>query len=484
MCYMIVFSSLAKSVKIQALPGIEKYNSVEESVCRVDTGGYEDDATEDVAASVPSTILARRVLRVAHLSSGYRRKFDVEWLLRILGQSLSFEIDIVSVDVAIAPTLDLSLDDVLASLLRQVQCGHLKVVLAGPPCGTWSRARHNQRFRGPRPLRSRAEPWGRTDVVLSASEARSLPLASTLLRSRIALAAEVKKAGGVALIKHPADPGSHPYPSIWDLPAIRELVSEGATTISFEQCRSGLASQKATTLAIVGAQWAHEFCRQSLGHRCNHTYHHERLEGRRPDGSFKSSAAQTYPPSLRRDLARCIIAADSAPGGRPLELLSCASGARSPRTPSRGTSARASVGHSMVQGRPLAPAVLRPLAPTRAHQRPGTEDSGGAGASLVPTLLLLGLAVLVLVESMVALGAASKGRSSARALLRLCRQLVPITCVLNIWMLFRYAPSELNPTDGPSRGPGVGHAHRDRWAAPEASSSSWQLPPSSTASRP
>lgn len=57
---------------------------------------------------------------------------------------------------------------------------------------------------------------------------------------------------------------------------------------------------------------------------------------------------------------------------------------------------------------------------------------------------------------MVALGAAAKGRSSARPLLRLCRQMVPNVLVLNI------RPAELNPADGPSRGTAARAAHADR----------------------
>ena len=75
---------------------------------------------------------------------------------------------------------------------------------------------------------------------------------------------------------------------------------------------------------------------------------------------------------------------------------------------------------------------------------------------------------LIFIDSLVALGAASKGRSSAAPLLRLCRQLVPLSLILGLRPYFRYIRSESNPADGPSRGLRVGaaeetkRAHADR----------------------
>ena len=62
--------------------------------------------------------------------------------------------------------------------------------------------------------------------------------------------------------------------------------------------------------------------------------------------------------------------------------------------------------------------------------------------------------VLLFVDSMVALGALGKGRSSSPALLRLCRQVTAITLATRMMPFCRYIPSELNPADGPSRGQG------------------------------
>ena len=92
-----------------------------------------------------------------------------------------------------------------------------------------------------------------------------------------------------------------------------------------------------------------------------------------------------------------------------------------------------------------------------------------------------GSRVLVLTDSMVALGALGKGRSSAPALLRLCRQAAAITLAFRIYGSYRYVPSEVNVADGLSRGGFLGAApetvlaHSDR-AAPMAPSAAGALP--------
>ena len=77
--------------------------------------------------------------------------------------------------------------------------------------------------------------------------------------------------------------------------------------------------------------------------------------------------------------------------------------------------------------------------------------------------------VLVLTDSMVSLGSLAKGRSSADALLRVCRASAAVQLAVGIRLYLRYVPSERNQADGPSRGLPVGvaadtkEAHNLRW---------------------
>ena len=76
--------------------------------------------------------------------------------------------------------------------------------------------------------------------------------------------------------------------------------------------------------------------------------------------------------------------------------------------------------------------------------------------------------VLIMVDSMAALGIISKGRSSSPVLLRLSRQLAAVSLAFGLLLFVRYIPLQANPSDGPSRGQGVGAApetqavHADR----------------------
>ena len=58
---------------------------------------------------------------------------------------------------------------------------------------------------------------------------------------------------------------------------------------------------------------------------------------------------------------------------------------------------------------------------------------------------------LFLLDSQVALGVLTKGRSSARRLNAVMQRLAAVLKVANIWPLFGWVPSALNPADGPSR---------------------------------
>ena len=95
-----------------------------------------------------------------------------------------------------------------------------------------------------------------------------------------------------------------------------------------------------------------------------------------------------------------------------------------------------------------------------------------------------GCRFLVLIDSMVALGALAKGRSSSPPLLRLCRQQAVLCMAFGLRPLYRYVPSEWNPADGPSRGGPVGvaeetsAAHADR--APATQTLTDPLPDIST----
>ena len=68
---------------------------------------------------------------------------------------------------------------------------------------------------------------------------------------------------------------------------------------------------------------------------------------------------------------------------------------------------------------------------------------------------------LIFTDSLVSLGALSKGRSSSPVMLRLCRRWLISRLVFRIRIALRHVPTDFNHADGPSRGSKVGQHPKD-----------------------
>ena len=244
-----------------------------------------------------------------HLFSGFRRKVDVEWWIRALAESTNLIVDVCSVDVAVDRSMDVTQDKVRLALLEDVRRGFCHASIKGPPCTTWSRARFNQKKGGPRPLRTRSEPRGRSDIVMTESERKKLNLGTQLLNVSLDVCEEIAKVDGVFILEHLRDPGAPPYSSIFDLPRVRTLASQREVdSIDPEQCQFGMPARKATAILTRGvSDEVREEAQAILGRRCNHARHELTLEGTNPDGTFKTSAAQVYPSELCRAMVLVLI---------------------------------------------------------------------------------------------------------------------------------------------------------------------------------
>ena len=269
-----------------------------------------------------------RTFRVLHLFSGYRRKEDVEWWLRCTAEAATLNIEVRSIDLAVDPAADLTDEAFVDRLIQLCEAGHFHSVVAGPPCTTWSRARFNTSHPGPRPLKTRAEPWGRTDITFTKAEVKKLTLGSTLLMATLKIMETVANMGGFALLEHPQGPGGFPFPSIW---AIQEMIGMCSRVFwedgNFDQCRYGQLARKATKIRMFGSRSRTSEAMQHLQLRCNHRTHSVELSGLDEHGQFRTSAAQTYPSDLCRAIALTMIEAfteisRSGSGPDPLGALS------------------------------------------------------------------------------------------------------------------------------------------------------------------
>ena len=445
------------------------YNDHEEAEFDEDAENLAEDTFERGLAARPSPPIARRVFRVAHLFSGHRREGDLECWLSRLAASSDMQIEVWSLDVAVDPTLDLSNPEVVKKLAEAFKAGFFHAALAGPPCSTWSIARWNRSRPGPRPLRTRAEPWGRTDVNLAPEEKRRLQLGSFLLKAVLELFSALVSSGGVFMLEHPADPGSAPYPSIWALPEIADLTTKSkAERAHLDQCRFGRPYRKSTFI-LTNARSSLD----GLRLRCNHAAHGE-LQGQNPDGTFRTQEAQTYTTELCEAIATIIFNelnrmndtrtgpdADNALPSQHRRSFPPALSGRSPTRRRAGERIRA----------PALATTWATVARWRLTYKGLWQHREHIGLQEMRTVsgLFRHLArsrsnwnkrILILTDSMATLGAIGKGRSSVPSFLRHTRMIAAISLGFGMLPYLRYIPSELNPADGPSRGVRVGAAEK------------------------
>ena len=289
----------------------DSYAEIEESIWADGADQNVQDLAESATPGPAPWPRSRRSFRVLHLFPGFRRKEDVEWWIRIrtLAEGMGLIVDVFSVDVAVDGSMDVTQEKIRLGLLEDVRQGFYHASIKGPPCTTWSRARFNQKKGGPRPLRTRSEPLGRSDILMTESELKKVNLGTQLSNVSLDVFEEIAKVDGVFILEHQQDPGAPSYPSIFDLPRVRSLASQPEVdSIDFEQCQFAMPARKATTILARGvSDGVREEAQAILGQRCNHSKHELTPEGTNPDGTFKTSAAQVYPSELCRAMALVML---------------------------------------------------------------------------------------------------------------------------------------------------------------------------------
>ncbi len=250
--------------------------------------------------------LPGRTFVVMHLFAGHRRREDVEYMTRQWATRSSKRLLFLSADLATDARWDLAQPETFHSLGCLVDEGYVDILVAGPPCSTWSRARHRGRD-GPPPVRGRSEsPWGFPH--LTGALKRQVTEANVLMVNTLSLMERVSRAGGSYLLEHPADPGGEPYPSIWSNEVlIGMMVRTGGQTVSFNQCALGGPTPKPTTLGGTLCGLQEEFgpcvCPGVSAH-----HRHASSWGRTREGQHRTRALQAYPPMMCASIAKCIAA--------------------------------------------------------------------------------------------------------------------------------------------------------------------------------
>ena len=247
---------------------------------------------------------------VVHLYSGRRRKQDLQWYLESAFHAVAGSTRILSIDTAVDAMCDVNADETWSMLCELARSGRLLAIVLGPPCETWSSARHEllmdphgNPLPGPRPLRSSFRPWGIDS--LSAKEYRQIRMGMRLLLRGLLLSLMTVLSGGSAILEHPAQPKQTDRASIWRTAVVTLLLQSGLfRQFTFVQWKFGGVGIKPTTLlygniprlpAIMKSKEDPSAIRPTTS-----------LVGTSHDGSFRTGRAKEYPTGMNDALASCI----------------------------------------------------------------------------------------------------------------------------------------------------------------------------------
>ena len=208
----------------------------------------------------PRTSFFCQEIYVLHLFSGRRRSGDLQEALEALCLPEGTNMFVISLDVMVsAKHGDLTNRAQQEAILQVIRAGAIAAAFAGPPCETWSVARFEAvpgHHKPPRPLRTRAHPWGLIDI--SFREGQQVEIGNQLMGFATLVMLEVAIGGGFAVLEHPLDPHElrTPHkeaPSVWGTTLMQWLgQAELFHHLRVMQGHFGAKSAKPTNLLVAG----------------------------------------------------------------------------------------------------------------------------------------------------------------------------------------------------------------------------------------
>ena len=305
-------------------------------------------------------------------------------------------------------------------VLQMCAAGRVGLVWVGPPCTTYSLARH------PR-LRSSEQPWG-IDPLDPETAAGNLHL-----HQGLAVFAVQMIVGNEALVATPWGAYSRKLPW-W------RLLSSLGYELRLDQCRYGTVFEKATALLCTSKNFA------PLGRRCRCQHAHTRLQG------ALAAQAAAYPQALCEDVARVSATVAKiraeALGQTQLGNSEGALGEAGDVRDHRG--AQRFVSH--LWSTHVAESLPWKVGRAYRFAKPNHINvlEGHAHKTLMHAAPM-GCRLVVFQDSMVSLGASAKGRSSSKALNRVLRQSAALQIAKDLYPSGIHCPTWALRADDPSR---------------------------------
>ena len=250
-----------------------------------------------------------RIILIVHLFAGRRRDGDLHsWVDQYAEELLpDYSVWTLSFDTAIHQELGNLTGGNFEKLVQVAAAG---ASASGPPCETFSPARHlppppECGHRWPRPPRSPQDLWGLCDRSLR--ELEQLRTGNRLYFNCNLLEFHVALRGGTTLLLHPADPGQPEKCSSWQSRLHQHYAKKVMHTdpIRIDQWRFGAPTAKPTVIRAMKSLTArYEMHRHYLG---GLTKPKAKLAGLDADGSFRTAVAKEYPMAMSKALAVTIV---------------------------------------------------------------------------------------------------------------------------------------------------------------------------------
>ena len=265
--------------------------------------------------------LAEGAFVFIHLCSGPRRVGDLIDMVENVGRQYGFDIIGIPVD----PLADFSPGDGWPSspescgnkdfisgdllngvvgdfLLKLIHSGRVIGGFGSPPCSTISAARYRplEGGGGPRPLRSRAEPWYPL-AYCTKREIFNVQVGTLLYLLCLGFLGEMRMFGAWIGLEHPADRNRQPFGSFFNTREVATFKKTfGIGYYVIHQCMYGAMSKKPTGLLLPTGG-------SSMVKLCDHRHRHIVLAGQDVHGNFATTAAARYPQQLCQSLAEVVM---------------------------------------------------------------------------------------------------------------------------------------------------------------------------------
>lgn len=252
----------------------------------------------------PRSLSRHRI--ILHAYAGRRRRGDIEWYIDEIAKCHhEVVIHVASVDVII----DAVYGDITKEATRNYWVGHILQgfvigFLAGPPCNTWSRARHHiiAGTHGPRVVRTPDAPWGKDSLRLR--ELQQVSIGTLLLGFAFQCITALALRSGTGFVEHPRDPEQDHIVSIWRLPVLRAILQlPNVRLLHLAQGLYGAPSAKPTTLLVLGMPGLEITLH---AHRVTRELPQGASVGKNELGQFNTAPLKEYPPSMCRALAMAL----------------------------------------------------------------------------------------------------------------------------------------------------------------------------------